>query len=130
MNSHIGKVGLGVVVVVGVLCSACLVTPESKGNKPPVISSLEAQYANVYSKGASEIRCVASDPQGDTVQFRWSCTGGSLIGEGPTVTWAAPNDYGDYHIMVIAKDGNGGSAEATLTVSVIPRPARSCCGRK
>ena len=130
MSSHIYKFGLGVVVVVAMLCSACLVTPESKGNKPPVISSLEAQYPNVYYRGASEIRCVASDPEGDEVQFNWSSTGGSLIGDGPTVTWQAADDYGDYHIMVIARDKNGGSAEAVLTISVVPRPEdKSCCGR-
>lgn len=130
MNSHIGKIGLSIVMVLVMLCGACLVAAEPKGNKPPVISSLEAEYKSVYPKGASEIRCVASDPESDAVQFRWSSTGGSVTGEGTTVTWAAPSDYGDYHIMVIAKDGNGGSAEATLTVSVIPRPYRGCCGRK
>lgn len=130
MNSHIGKIGLGIVVVLAVLFSACLVTPEPKGNKSPVISSLEAEYINVYPGGASDIRCAVSDPEGDAVQLKWSSTGGTLTGDGVTVTWESPNDYGDYHIMVIAKDGSGGSAEATLTVSVIPRPARSCCGQK
>jgi hypothetical protein len=130
VNLYVVKVSLGIVVVLAALCSACLVTAEPQGNKPPVISSLEAQYVNVYPNGASEIRCVASDPESDAVQFKWSSTGGRLIGEGSTVTWAAPADYGDYHIMVIAKDGNGGGAEATLTISVIPRPYRGCCGRK
>ncbi|MBC8276418.1 MAG: hypothetical protein H8E40_15815 [Chloroflexi bacterium] len=130
MNSHIGKIGLSIVMVLVMLCGACLVTAEPQGNKPPVISSLEAEYVNVYPRGASEIRCVASDPESDAVQFRWSSTGGTLTGDGATVTWAAPIDYGDYHIMVIAKDGNGGSAEATLTIGVIPRPYRGCCGQE
>ena len=129
MNSHVVKIGLGIVMVLAVLCSACLVTAEPQGNKPPVISSLEAEYVNVYPRGASEIRCVASDPEGDAVQFKWSCDGGTLTGDGSAITWELPNDYGDYHIMVIAKDGNVGSAEATLTISVIPRPNRGCCGR-
>jgi hypothetical protein len=129
VNSSICKVGLGMVVLLAVLFSACLVTPEPKGNKPPVISSLEAEYIDVYPGGASDIRCVASDPEGDAVQFNWSSTGGTLTGNGSTITWKLPDDYGDYHIMVIAKDGNGGSAEATLTISVIPRPNWGCCGR-
>lgn len=130
VNSHIGKIGLGIVMVLVVLCGACLVTAEPKGNKPPVISSLEAEYVNVYPRGASEIRCVASDPESDAVQFTWSSTGGALTGDGATVIWESPSDYGDYHIMVIARDGNGGSAEATLTINVIPRPYRGCCGQK
>jgi len=129
VNSHIGEAGLGIVVVLTVLCSACLVTAEQKGNKPPTISNLEAEYISVYPGGASEIRCVASDPEGDTVQFRWSCTGGSLTGDGSTVAWEAPNDYGDYHIMVFVKDGTEASTEAVLTISVVPRPYTGCCGR-
>jgi len=129
MNYHIGKAALGIIVVLTMLYSACIVAPESKSNKSLLISSLEAKYASVYSKGASEIVCVVSAPEGDTVQLKWSSTGGSIIGEGSTVTWQAPDDYGDYHIMVIAQDNNGGSDEAVLTVSVVPRPQKSCCGR-
>jgi hypothetical protein len=129
VNSNIVKIGLSIVIVLVMLCGACLVTAEPKGNNPSLISSLESEYVSVYPRGASEIRCVVSDTESDAVQFTWSCTGGTLKGDGATVTWVAPIDYGDYHIMVIAKDGNGGSAEATLTVSVIPRPYRGCCGR-
>ena len=130
MNSNIRKVGLGIAVVVAVVFSACLVAPETEGNKPPVISSIEAEYINVYPQGASEIRSVVLDPESDAVQLKWSSTGGTLMGDGDTVTWQAPNDYGDYHIMVVAKDSNGGSAEATLTISVVARPdKKSCCGR-
>jgi len=129
VNSHVVKIGLGIVMVLVMFFGACLVTSEPQGNKPSLISSLEAEYISVYPRGASEIRCVVSDPESDAVQFTWSSTGGTLTGDGATVTWEAPIDYGDYHIMVIAKDGNGGSAEATLTISVIPRPYRGCCGR-
>ena len=129
MNSNICKIGLGIAVV-AILCSACLVTPESRGNKSSLISGLEAEYTSVYPKGASEIRCVVSDPGNETLQFKWSSTGGSLIGDGATVTWQAPNDYGDYHIMVVAQGSNGESDEATLTMSVVPRAYRGCCGKK
>ncbi|MFC2049978.1 hypothetical protein ACFLTN_02215 [Chloroflexota bacterium] len=130
MSSHIVKIGLSIVIVLVMLCGACLVTAEPKGNKPPLISSLESEYVNVYPRGASEIRCVASDPESDAVQFTWSCTDGTLKGDGATVIWESPSDYGDYHIMVIARDGNGTSTEATLTISVIPRPYRGCCGQR
>lgn len=128
MNSSIFKVGSGIFVMMIVLLSSCLVASEPEGNKPPVISSLEAEYMNVYPKGGSDIECIASDPEGDAIQFVWSSTGGTLSGEGPIVTWESPNDYGDYYIMVTVKDVNGGNAEATLTMSVIPRPEAACCG--
>lgn len=116
--------------VLMILASACGSAPGSAGNQPPVISSLEAKYMTLYPKAASEIKCIASDPDGDEVDFKWSCTGGSLSDAGPVVTWRAPNSYGDYHVMVIAKDSNGGSTQAILTLSVVVRPAsRGCCGR-
>jgi len=127
--SRISKVGLGIVLAFIVLYGACLVAPGTEVNEPQLISSLEAQYMNVYPRGASEIKCVTSTPQGDAVQLRWSTSGGTLKGEGATVTWQAPNQYGDYHIMVVAEDSNGESAEAVITISVIPRPYRGCCGR-
>ncbi len=126
----ISGVVLVMLVVLAALCSGCGSTPEPEGNQPPVISSLEAKYINVDPRAASEIRCLASDPDGDEVDFKWSCTGGDLSGAGPVVTWRAPNSYGDYHVMVIVEDTNGGSVQAILTLSVVARPgSRGCCGR-
>ena len=120
---------LVMLVVLAALCSGCGSAAEPQGNQPPVISSLEAKYMAVDPRAASEITCAVSDPDGDDVGFKWSCTGGSLSGAGSVVTWTAPNSYGDYHVMVIVKDSNGGSAQATLTLSVVARPSRGCCGR-
>jgi uncharacterized protein YceK len=121
---------LVILAVLAALCSGCGSAPELEGNQPPVISSLEAKYINVDPRAASEIRCVVSDPDGDEVDFKWSCTGGSLSGAGSVVSWRAPNSYGAYHVMVIVKDSNGGSAQAILTLSVVAGPSsRGCCGR-
>lgn len=126
----ISGVVLVMLAVLAALCSGCGSTPEPEGNQPPVISSLEAKYINVDPRAASEIRCLASDPDGDELDFKWSCTGGDLSGAGTVVTWRAPNSYGDYHVMVIVEDTNGGSAQAILTLSVVARPgSRGCCGR-
>ena len=121
---------LVMLAVSAALCSGCGSAPEPEGNQPPVISSLEAKYMNLDPRAASEIKCVALDLDGDDVDFKWSCTGGSLSGAGSVVTWTAPNSYGDYHVMVVVKDSNGGSTQAILTLSVVARPAsRGCCGR-
>jgi hypothetical protein len=129
LNARISKVCFGLLAVFLILQSACLASATSGGNNSLVISKLEADYMSVYPRGASEITCVVTAPQGDTVQYKWSSDGGVLTGDGASVNWQAPNDYGDYHVMVTAKDNNGGSAESTLTLSVVPRPVRSCCGR-
>ena len=116
---------LAMLIVIVPLTNAC----NSSGNKPPVISSLNANYPNVYPRGKSEIQCVAWDPDGDQISFTWSCTDGSFTGDGPIVTWKAPNSYGDFHIMVIAKDESGNSAEATLTIGVVVNQNKRepCC---
>ena len=133
MKSGICKARLSIVLaalaILVVTSSACILTPKPASNQPPIISSLEAQYINVYPLANSEIQCVASDPDGNQISFNWSCTGGSLSGVGSSVTWEAPNSYGDYHVMAIVKDSEGGSDQATLTLSVVSRPqgTKDCC---
>ena len=128
MTSRTGKACLVSVVALILLLNGCLLTPGLKDDAPSIISSLEAKYVSVYPKAMSEIKCVTSTPESDTAHFTWSTDGGSIIGEGPTVTWQSPDDYGDYHIMVVARDNNGGSDEATITISVVPRTYKRCCG--
>lgn len=109
------------------LYTAC----SSPGNKAPQISGLEASTLYVYPKGKSTINCVVSDPEGDDITFKWSSSDGEFTGSGPVVTWKAPNQYGDFHIMVIAQDTNGNSDQATVTIEVIvnENEQKSCCGR-
>jgi FlaG/FlaF family flagellin (archaellin) len=124
-----GKVCFGLIAVFLILQSGCLISTGSGSNKILAISSLEPSTTNVYPKGASDVECVVTAPQGDTIQYKWSTDGGTLTGEGSAVRWEAPADYGDYHVMVTASDNNGNSDEAVLTLSVVPRPVRHCCGR-
>jgi hypothetical protein len=125
VTSHVSKILILLVTSI-MLCSACLATTESKDNKL-VVPRLEAEYTAVYPKGWSEIKYVDSSPESENLQYTWSTDGGAITGEGSTIDWQAPNEYGDFHVMVTAKDNNGGKAEAVLTLSVIPRPYRSCC---
>jgi len=92
---------------------------EPGGNQPPEISSLTPAQANVLPLAIIEIQCVASDPDGDAISYEWSTTGGSFSGTGPTVSWVAPEHYGDYNATVTVKDGKGGVTQATITLSVV-----------
>ncbi len=118
------------------IISACallvFVTACSSQATAPTIDKIAATYKNVYPSGSTEIHCEASDPAGDSLIFRWSATGGSFVGTGPIVTWNAPNNYGDYHIMVSVKNTKGDVTQQTLTVSVVPEQGQqgcSSCGR-
>lgn len=119
-----------VLAALAVLSGACLPTSRPEGRESPIIAELEAEHTAVYPRGACEIRCTVLDVAGDEVDFRWSCTGGSLSGTGSVVTWQSPNNYGDYHVMVVVTDGKGSTTKSTLTIAVVPRPKdKSCCGR-
>ena len=129
MKTHIGRICLGLIAIFFVLQSGCLAGTASGAGKTLVISSLEPSTKDVYPKGVSDIKCVVTAPEGDTIHYKWSTDGGTITGEGPDVRWQGPGDYGDYHLMVTASDNNGNSDEAVLTLSVVPRPLRHCCGR-
>lgn len=125
------RTGLGIVlvllVVVALSGGACgpkaappptLPPPVPSGNQPPVISSLTAAKMQMYPSGNTEIQCIAQDADGDQLDFKWACTGGSFSGAGPNVIWQAPSKYGTYDIKVTAEDRKGGSAQASLTITV------------
>ena len=128
MNIFKGSLGVAVVmlVMVAMLGSACgpgeapsaPPPPTTGGNQPPVISSLTAAQMQVYPSGNTEIQCVAMDADGDKIDFKWACTGGSFTGAGPIVTWKAPENYGTYDVTVVVEDGKGGMAQASLTMTV------------
>lgn len=95
-------------------------TPAPSANQAPKISGLTAPQTQTYpSNIIDEIKCNASDPDGDTLTYDWSTTGGKFTGTGPTVSWVAPGNYGDYDITVTVKDGKGGITQATITLSVV-----------
>lgn len=101
-----------ILVIVTILIGGC--TP---ANQPPVISSLTASEGRVSPSGSSQIKCVASDPDGDELSYTWSASG-DISGEGSVVTWIAPNAPGAYIITVKVTDGRGGEATVQLTIGV------------
>jgi hypothetical protein len=98
----------------------------------PVIKSFKANNTNAYPAGSIELKCEASDPAGGDLTYRWSSTGGSFTGSGSTITWRAPNTYGDYHIMVTVRNAQGDAVQESLTVTVIAQQGEqecSTCGK-
>ena len=110
---------LAMVIVSGACRPIVQPTPGPGGNQPPVISSLTSAQTQVLPSSIIEIRCVASDPDGDSISYAWSTTGGKFSGTGPTVSWVAPEDYGTYDVKVTVKDGKGGIREDTITLRVV-----------
>ena len=97
------------------------------GDQPPVIASLVANPTSVAPKGSSTVTCVASDPDGDTLSYTWTFTGGTKTGIGDTITWVAPNAANTYTVRVRVSDGKGGVTNASVDIAVVgtatPTPA-------
>jgi len=87
-------------------------------NNNPQISSLTATPATLVTGGNSTIRCTASDPDGDTLAYSWTYTGGSISGTGSTITWTAPATAGTYTVTVLVSDGKGGNVTRNVSITV------------
>jgi len=122
---------LVLLLVLLLFAGACLPAAGSAAAKQNlVISSLEAEYPMLYPLQHTKINCVASGAGDGEIEYTWACSSGSLSGEGATVTWTAPAEYGDYHVMVVVKDSRGNSTDGTVTVSVVVKPPEACCHGK
>lgn len=91
-------------------------------NHPPVIDSLTTEWQMVRKATTSTIQCIASDPDGDELSYIWSVDGGNISGEGPIVTWVAPNAYGTYTVTVTVTDSRGGEASESISIQVCSCP--------
>lgn len=91
-------------------------------NTPPVIASLTPGAANVGPGASCTVTCTASDPDGDTITYAWSTTGGTISGTGNAVTWTAPATEATYTISVTVNDGKGGTATGSCNIEVANTP--------
>jgi len=114
MNKRRHLVIAGIVVAV-VVIAVLLYT--MLANHPPAIAGLEAPE-RVVPKGESEIMCIASDRDGDTLSYNWSASGGNISGTGAAVNWTAPDSLGSYNVTVTVIDGGGDEATKQVTIEV------------
>lgn len=88
-------------------------------NSPPAIVSLIADADWVSPSSSSRIECNAEDPDGDSLRYEWSTSGGDISSTGPVVTWTAPEAAGIYEIAVAVSDGQGKEDTRSLTIRVV-----------
>jgi hypothetical protein len=94
--------------------------PTPTGNQPPVIASLTPEATTLLTNTETKITCSASDPDGDTLTYTWSATGGTITGTLNNIAvWQAPNFVGEFTVTVTVSDGKGGTAAQSLTLSVL-----------
>jgi len=101
--------------------------PPPPPNRPPV-ASCSASATSVYSGSGDvvTISATASDPDGDSVMYAWSATGGNVEGSGSQVRWNSTGAAeGTYSITARVTDHRGGAASCAVNVTVAPRPNRA-----
>ena len=90
-------------------------------NLAPIISHLAADPSTVIAEGTVSLTCVASDADGDSLTYEWSCTGGSITGSASTEIWTAPSSAGEYTVTCTVSDGTDTDVEnRIITVTEIP----------
>ena len=87
-------------------------------NQPPVIVSLEAEDTGCRRSAPVAVDCIAYDQDGDDLVYQWTATGGEIEGEGPYISWVAPDELGVYTVAVRVGDQRGGEAEESLEIEV------------
>ncbi|MFA5078156.1 MAG: PKD domain-containing protein [Dehalococcoidia bacterium] len=97
-------------------CSAP--APTQQTNRPPVIQQISG-LTDWSPQSEGQLTCVASDEDGDLLEYKWVAENGTITGQGPTVTWMTPAARGKYKITVTVSDGKGGQATAVHEANVI-----------
>ncbi|MDH5695193.1 MAG: hypothetical protein OEZ00_01090 [Dehalococcoidia bacterium] len=121
----------------GTAAESCTLTVQTKppppkpapaSNRPPAVISLTPKATLFLPEAVTRITCEASDPDGDTLTYAWSATGGTITGAIKNIAvWEAPDFAGKFVVNVTISDGRGGTAakSCTLTVQTNQRPVIS-----
>jgi len=97
------------------------VTVANTSNSAPVIASEPTSSPNeLAAGGTSTLTVVASDPNNDPLTYLWSATDGTVTGNGPSVSYKAPNTTIDeiVKVTVTISDGRGGTITDNVVILV------------
>lgn len=100
--------------------------PPPPVNHPPT-AACSADKPSLFAGSNDNIAvtAMASDPDGDPLNYSWSATGGQVDGNGPQVRWlSAGVAPGNYTITAAVNDGRGGMTTCSVQARVDPRPNR------
>jgi hypothetical protein len=88
-------------------------------NMPPVISEIKLSSDIVYVNKEYELSVTATDPDKDTLTYKWTVAGGTLSADNaPAVKWTAPAAPENYQVKVDIKDSKGALTSKTISVYV------------
>ena len=89
-------------------------------NNPPKIDKLSLiSMGPVVTSLQCEATVIASDPDGDTLNYEWFAAGGVFDSKVKNIVkWTAPGTPGLYNIGVKVSDGKGGEATKSMNIDV------------
>jgi outer membrane protein OmpA-like peptidoglycan-associated protein len=95
-------------------------------NQPPTAAcSVNPTSVTIGSDTLVTFSVNASDPDGDSLTYSYTTTGGNISGDGPNARWdLAGQNPGNYNATAQVNDGHGGTASCSASVTVNPRPNR------
>jgi len=77
-------------------------------------------FNQLFDKPEVDLLVNATDPDGDSLQYEYSTTEGSISGKGKSVIWNLDKVVrGPHEVRVKVTDGKGGKVEAALTVTTV-----------
>lgn len=94
-----------------------LVVDQVQVNHTPVIISLKTSRDIITPLRNCQISCIASDPDGDDLNYKWSAEEGKITGEGYKIVWTAPSDEGIYCVSIRISDAEE-SIEEVVNITV------------
>jgi hypothetical protein len=97
-----------------------IVSPDDR----PEVTITDEIYDPILIKrwSTTYIKCIAEDPDGDTLSYEWTSTKGRLIGEGSQVQYVA-TDTGYQSVSITIMDETGRYTRRTIHLEI------PCCGR-
>jgi len=87
-------------------------------NHAPVIEDMVATAGKIDIGDTTFISCIASDPDGDMLEYFWSADYGLLIGSDSTIAWIAPDSVGYYFIKCTISDNRSGEDVDSIGIVV------------
>jgi len=98
-------------------------------NRQPVVESVLATLAGAVVRTASpgdtlEVEAIATDPDGDTLEYRWTDGNGRSIDlDSPIIDWTLVDTEARNLLYVLVSDGRGGFATGQLAIPTGPAVA-------
>ncbi len=105
-------------------CEDCPTCPDESQNHAPVINEILTS-PSTFNDGDYILTAVATDKDGDTITYHWSCSGGEIrtglsaygITTNPAI-WVSPDTAGTYTITCIVSDGKDTDSKSiSITVT-------------